>query len=52
MDENMKSKREIDNGESRHLKRFLITIIAILAVLIAVMIKAKLFGEFTWHIGW
>ncbi len=48
----MKTKRELYGGESKHLKRFLITIIAIVAVLIAVLIKAKLFGEFTWHIGW
>jgi len=48
----MKTKRELYSGESRYLERFGLTAFAIVAVLIAVMIKAKLFGEFTWHIGW
>ena len=48
----MKAKRELYRGESRYLDRLVITIIAILAVLIAVLIKAKLFGEFNWHISW
>jgi len=48
----MKTKRELYGGESRYLKRFGLTAVVILAVLIAVMIKAKLLGEFTWHIGW
>jgi len=48
----MKAKRELYSGESRHVERFGLTAFAILAVLIAVMIKAKLLGEFTWHIGW
>ncbi|MCY7345795.1 MAG: hypothetical protein LH614_06185 [Pyrinomonadaceae bacterium] len=48
----MKSKRELYGGESRHLERFGLTAVVILAVLIAVLIKAKLLGEYTWHIGW
>ena len=48
----MKRQREIHSGESKHSKRFAVTAIALALVLAAVIIKAKLFGEFTWHIGW
>lgn len=48
----MKTTREIHGGESKHLKRFAITAFAVALVLAAVIIKAKVFGEFTWHIGW
>ncbi len=47
----MKTQREI-HGEAKHLKRFAITAIAVALVLAAVIIKGKVFGEFTWHIGW
>ena len=48
----MNAKRDLRDNESRHLERFGLTAIAILAVMIAVLIKAKLLGEFQWHIGW
>lgn len=48
----MKTKREIYSGEQKHLMRFAVTAIAVGAALGAVVIKAKLLGEFTWHIGW
>ncbi len=48
----MKIKREMHHDESKHLARSAVTAIAVAAVLAAVIIKAKLFGEFTWHIGW
>ena len=48
----MKAKREININESKHLERLALTTIAIVAVLGAVLIKAILLGEFTWHIGW
>ena len=48
----MKTKQETKHCESSHLRRAAITAIALAAVLAAVIVKAKLYGEFTWHIGW
>ena len=48
----MKIKREINYDESKHLARVAVTAIAVAAVLATAIIKAKMFGEFTWHIGW
>lgn len=48
----MKTNQEMPHRESKHLRRAAITAIAVAAVLAAVIIKAKLFGEFTWQIGW
>ncbi|MFN0277272.1 MAG: hypothetical protein ACKVRN_01590 [Pyrinomonadaceae bacterium] len=44
------TKRDIYKGEPTPMKRLAITVIAIVAVLAVVIITAKLFGEFTWHI--
>ncbi len=46
----MSTKRELNKGDPTPLKRFALTVIAIAAVLAVVIITAKLFGEFTWHI--
>jgi hypothetical protein len=48
----MKTKSAIYGSEQKHLIRLAVTAIAVGAVLTAVAIKAKLLGEFTWHIGW
>lgn len=48
----MKTHRGIYSGESKHLRRLAVTTIAVAAVLAAVVIKAKLLGEFAWHVGW
>ena len=48
----MKTQRKIYSGESKHLNRFAVTAIAVGAMLAAVVIKAKMLGEFTWHVGW
>lgn len=47
----MKAKREIIGGESRHVERAWLTIIAIVAVFGAMFVKAVLLGEFAWHGG-
>lgn len=46
----MSRERELAKGDPTPLKRFAVTVIAIAAVLAAVIIAAKLFGEFIWHI--
>jgi hypothetical protein len=48
----MKIKRETHHDGAKHLVRFVVTAIAVAAVLAVVIIKGKIFGEFTWHIGW
>jgi hypothetical protein len=48
----MNTKRKIYGDEAKHLRRFATTAIAVCAVIAAVVIKAKLLGEFAWHVGW
>ena len=47
----MNTKQDIYKGEPTPLKRLAITVIAIVAMLALVIITAKLFGEFTSHMG-
>lgn len=48
----MNTKRKIYGDEAKHLRRLATTAIAVVAVIAAVVIKAKLLGEFTWHVSW
>ena len=48
----MNVKQTIYLHETRYLSRLTVTAVAVLTVLTAVVVKAKLLGEFTWHIGW
>ena len=48
----MNVKQTIYRSEMRYLSRLTVTTVAVMTVLTAVVVKAKLLGEFTWHIGW
>jgi hypothetical protein len=48
----MRVKQTIYSSETRYFNRLTVTAIAVLAVLTATVVKAKLLGEFTWHVGW
>jgi hypothetical protein len=48
----MKVKQTVYRSEMWYLNRLIVTAAAVLMVLTAVFVKAKLLGEFTWHIGW
>jgi hypothetical protein len=48
----MNMKQTVYRSEMRYLKRLTITTIAVLTALTAMVVKAQLLGEFTWHISW
>ena len=48
----MNVKQTIYRSETQYLNRLTVTAIAVLTVLTTTNVKAKLLGEFTWHIGW
>ena len=48
----MNVKQTIYLNETQYLNRLSVTAIAVLTILTAAVVKAKLLGEFTWHIGW